>query len=235
MPTTYLWTPPAPPSLAVEGMTARFPVHRIFCVGRNYPAHAVEMGRPVDRRTARPFYFIKSSAHLVESGAAIPYPPGTGDFHYETELVVALGASGFRIAPTDVHTLIFGHACGLDLTRRDLQSVAKEEGKPWDLGKDFEQAAVCGPLRPLHGDTLPDRGSISLEVNGERRQSSDLSRMIWTVRELIADLSTFYHLQPGDLIYTGTPEGVGPLHPGDRLEGEIEGVGRVRLSIDSPE
>lgn len=230
----YLWNPPAPPSLPVRGNPARYPVNRLFFVGRNYHAHAVEMGAPVDKANARPIYFTKAPSALVESGATVPYPPATGDYHYEMELVVALGAPGFRVAPAEAAGLIYGYACGLDMTRRDLQATARAQGHPWDTAKNFDNAAVISAIVPAAGRVL-DKGAISLAVNGETRQSADLSALIWSIPEIIADLSTYYRLAPGDLIYTGTPEGVGAVKPGDRLEGRIEGVGEIALTIGAAE
>lgn len=227
---TYLWTPPPVPSLPVQGRAERLPVNRLFFVGRNYHAHAVEMGRPVDKASERPFYFTKSASTLVESGATVAYPPGTADYQHEMELVVAIGAPGFRVSAGDAHALVWGYACGLDMTRRDLQLAARDKGRPWDLGKDVEQSSVVSAIVPMPGRVL-DAGALSLDVSGHPRQRSDLSKLIWNVRELIADLSGFYHLQPGDLIFTGTPEGVGPVRPGDRLDGRIEGVGDITLHI----
>ncbi len=235
--TRYLF-PPAPVySLPVRGEKARYPVKRIFCVGRNYHAHAVEMGRPVDKATMKPFYFMKDASTLVESGATVPYPTGSANYHYEMELVVAIGKEGFRVseADADADQLIFGYAAGLDMTRRDLQLVAREQGRPWDLGKNFEKSAVCTELVPAAGLGVLQKGAIDLKVNGETRQSSDLSMLIWDLRELIADLSRFYHLQPGDLIYTGTPEGVGAVVSGDRITGSVEGIGEVSLNIGAAE
>lgn len=230
-----LWPPPAIPTLPVRGLTERATINRIFCVGRNYAAHAAEMGHAaVEKGGDRPFYFIKSAQALIESGATIPYPPETAKCHHEMELVVVLGAPGFRVAPEHAGALIYGYACGLDMTRRDLQLAARDKGRPWDLGKNFENAAVVSEIAPLPG-VLIERGAIALSVNGLVRQSSDLSNLIWSVGEIIADLSHYYHLAPGDLIFTGTPEGVGPVKPGDRLEGRIEGVGTIALTIGPPE
>ena len=231
----YLWNPPPVYSLAVRGNDARYPVARIFCVGRNYHAHAVEMGVPVDKATAQPFYFNKSASTLVDSGATVPYPCGTSNYHHEMELVVAIGAPAFRVAEADAAGLIYGYAAGLDMTRRDLQLVAREQGRPWDLGKDFELSAVCSAIVPIGKLGVLGTGAITLAVNGQQRQSADLSQLIWSIPELIADLSKFYHLQPGDLIYTGTPEGVGAVKSGDRITGYIEGVGDVSLNIGQPE
>ena len=231
----FVFTPPATPALPVIGTAARFPVHRIFCVGRNYHAHALEMGNPVDKATMKPFYFTKSPSALVDSGATVPYPCGTANYHYEMELVVAIGAHGFRLAEADAPRVIFGYAAGLDMTRRDLQLVAREQGRPWDLGKDFEKSAVCTPILPVGDLGVLTGGAITLQVNGETKQSADLSQLIWNIPELLADLSKFYHLEPGDIIYTGTPEGVGPVKPGDRISGHIDGVGDVALNVGQAE
>jgi fumarylpyruvate hydrolase len=231
----YLWTPPATPSLPVLGNTARFPVNRIFCVGRNYHAHAIEMGRPVDKASMKPFYFTKSPTALVESGATVPYPTGTANYHYEMELVVAVGAPGFRVNEADAEMLIYGYAAGLDMTRRDLQLVARDQGRPWDLGKDFEKSAVCSAIVPIGDLGVLKSGAINLQVNGETKQSADLAQLIWNIPELLADLSQFYHLEPGDIIYTGTPEGVGPVSSGDSISGHIDRVGDVLLTIGQPE
>ncbi|MFM7342918.1 MAG: fumarylacetoacetate hydrolase family protein [Betaproteobacteria bacterium] len=229
----YLFDLPPLAALPVRGHTQRFPVHRIFCVGRNYHAHAAEMGRTVDKSVDTPFYFTKSPSTLVESGATVAYPPGTENYHHEMELVVALGRPGFRVTEGDAHELIFGYASGLDMTRRDLQLLARDKGRPWDLGKDFEESAVCSEIVPMPGRVL-ERAAISLQVNGQTRQHSNIDKLIWGVREIIADLSRFYRLQAGDLIYTGTPEGVAAVLSGDRLSGRIEGVADVALSIGKP-
>jgi fumarylpyruvate hydrolase len=232
--TTYLWNPPPVFSLAVRGKQERLPIRRLFFVGRNYHAHAVEMGRPVDKSVEVPFYFTKSASTLVESGATVAYPPATKDYQHEMELVLAIGKPGFRVSQDDAPKLIYGYACGLDMTRRDLQLVARDKGRPWDLGKDVEDSSVVAEIVPMPGVVL-DRGELAMSVNGEVRQKSDLSKLIWNIPELIADLSKFYHLQPGDLIFTGTPEGVGPLQPGDRIDGRIEGVGTIALTVGPAE
>ncbi len=232
--TTYLWSPPPVPSLAVRGRSERYPIQRLFFVGRNYHAHAVEMGRPVDKSAEVPFYFTKSPSSLVESGATVAYPPGTKDYQHEMELVVAIGEPGFRVAQADAPKLIYGYACGLDMTRRDLQLVAREKGRPWDLGKDVEESSVASEIVPMPGVVL-GQGELVMSVNGSVRQKSDLAKLIWNIPELIADLSKFYHLLPGDLIFTGTPEGVGPLQPGDRIDGRIEGVGAIALTVGPAE
>lgn len=232
--TSYLWNPPAIASLPVRGKAERLPVNRLFFVGRNYHAHAVEMGKPVDKSVERPFYFTKSPQTLVESGATVAYPPETKNFHFEMELVLAIGAPGFRVKAEDAHRIIYGYAAGLDMTRRDLQLVARDKGRPWDLGKDVEQSSVCSEIVPMAGVVI-DKGAIALEVNGQTQQQSDVDKLIWNIREIIADLSLFYHLQPGDLIYTGTPEGVGAVQPGDRITGRVEGVAEVALTIGAAE
>jgi fumarylpyruvate hydrolase len=229
-----LWPAAPAPSLPVRGQAERAPVNRLFFVGRNYHAHAAEMGRPVDKATSAPFYFTKSPQTLVESGATVPYPAATQDFQHEMELVVVIGASGFQVSAADAPRLIYGYACGLDMTRRDLQLAAREQGRPWDLGKDVEQSSVVSTIVPMHGRVL-DSGELAMSVNGSVRQHSDLSKLIWSVPELIADLSRFYRLQPGDLIFTGTPEGVGPVQPGDRIDGHIDGVGEIVLHVGAPE
>jgi fumarylpyruvate hydrolase len=231
---TYLWTPPPVYSLPVRGRSERLPINRLFFVGRNYHAHAVEMGRPVDKQVELPFYFTKSPSTLVQSGATVAYPPGTQSYHYEMELVLAIGAPGFRVTEADAPALIYGYACGLDMTRRDLQLVAREKGRPWDLGKDIEQGSVVSEIVTMPGTVLA-HGELVMTVNGQPRQKSDLDKLIWNIPELIADLSKFYHLQPGDLIFTGTPEGVGPVLPGDRIDGAVAGVGEIVLNIGPAE
>ena len=234
MTTSYLWTPPPVYSLPVRGSQQRLPVNRLFFVGRNYHAHAIEMGRPVDKAVERPFYFTKSPSTLAESGATVPYPPQTQNFHYEMELVLAIGKAGFCIDAAQAHEHIYGYACGLDMTRRDLQLVARDKGRPWDLGKDVEQSSAASEIGPMPGVVL-ERGALTLAVNGTTQQQSDLDKLIWNIREIIADLSLFYHLQPGDLVYTGTPEGVGPVLPGDTITGSVQGVGSISLQVAAAE
>jgi fumarylpyruvate hydrolase len=230
----YLFSPPPVMSVPIRGTDAAFPINRLFFVGRNYHAHAVEMGRPVDKSVERPFYFTKAPQTLTASGATVAYPPETGNYHFEMELVAAIGKAGFRVRAGDAHTLIYGYAAGLDMTRRDLQLVARDKGRPWDLGKDVEHSSVCSEIVPLQGVVI-ESGNISLEVNGQTKQSSNVDKLIWNIRELIADLSLFYHLQPGDLIYTGTPEGVGPVVAGDRIAGRVDGVAEVTLNVGTAE
>ena len=226
----YLFNPPAVAALPIQGKSELFPVNRLFFVGRNYHAHAVEMGKPVDKSVERPFYFTKSIGTLTPSGSTVPYPSETSNYHFEMELVVAIGRAGFRVAAADAHELIYGYAAGLDMTRRDLQLVARDKGRPWDLGKDIEQGSVCSEIVPMPF-TVIERGAVELTVNGATKQQSDVDKLIWNIREIIEDLSRFYHLQAGDLIYTGTPEGVGAVVSGDRLEGRVDGVGSVSLTI----
>ena len=227
---TYLWAPPTVASVAVKGKIERFPIHRLFFVGRNYHAHAAEMGKTVDKSKERPFYFTKSPSTLVHSGATVAYPPETKNYHHEIEMVNAIGKPGFRIPAAQAHEHIYGYACGLDMTRRDLQLEARDKGRPWDLGKDFEQSSVIGEIVPMPGVVLSNN-ALSFTVNGKVRQNSSVDKLIWDIREIIADLSLFYHLQAGDLIYTGTPEGVSPVVSGDHLHGTIDGVGEVSLHI----
>lgn len=227
--TKYLFAPPAVISMPIRDSDEHFPIRRIFCVGRNYEAHAREMGLEADREA--PFFFTKAAAHYVPSGATIPYPPGTANYHHEMELVIGIGRAGFRIPEEESLGHVFGYACGLDMTRRDLQIQAREKRLPWDFAKDFENAAVLSEMVPASGIGHPSKGKIELKVNGIVRQSSDLSLMIHPVPAVIAHLSRFYHLQPGDLIFTGTPEGVGPVIAGDRIEGMIAGVGGIALNI----
>jgi fumarylpyruvate hydrolase len=217
----------------VLGRSDRVPIRRIFCVGRNYEAHAKEMGVAVDREA--PFYFTKAAEHYVPSGSTVPYPPGTSNYHYELELVVVMGAPAFRVSALGALDCVFGYACGLDMTRRDLQFAAREQRRPWDLGKDVEQSAVLSEIVPATEIGHPAAGLIELRVNGEIKQRADISQLIHRVPEVIAHLSTFYHLHPGDLIYTGTPEGVGPVTAGDALAGTIAGVGTIALTIGPAE
>jgi fumarylpyruvate hydrolase len=228
----WVFPPPSQAAAPVRGRAERFPIRRIFCVGRNYAAHAREMGHAPDR--AAPFYFMKASEHVVASGSAIPYPPGTNNCHHEVELVVAIGKEGFRIDEARALDHVFGYACGLDMTRRDLQSASKDKQLPWDTGKNFEQSAVLGDIAPASDIGHPSKGHVELRVNGQPRQAGDLSDLIHSVSAVIANLSQYYHLRPGDLIYTGTPEGVGPVKAGDRLEGSIEGVGTIALHVGDP-
>jgi len=230
---SYIFPPAETPSVAVRGSSARYAVSRIFCVGRNYAAHAREMGGNPDREP--PFYFTKPANALVPSGATVPYPPGTKNYHYEMELVIAIGAPVFKVTPEAAKAAVWGYAAGLDMTRRDLQAEAKAAGRPWDTAKGFEQSAVITELVRVSETGALDKGAITLAVNGTEKQRGDLSDMIWSVAEIVANLSQFYHLHPGDLIYTGTPEGVGPVQPGDVISGQIEGLAALSLTIGDPE
>lgn len=219
---------PAPTTVPVGGGDS-FPVRRVYCVGRNYRAHAIEMGADPDREA--PFFFTKPADAVVPSGTTIAYPPRTGDYQHEIELVVAIGRRGRDIPVERALEYVYGYAVGLDMTRRDLQIEARKAGRPWDMGKAFDQSAPCGEISPAATTGPLTGGAISVAVNGETRQSSDLSLLIWNVAEVIADLSTYVELAPGDLIYTGTPEGVGPVQPGDTLVGRIDGLADLEVTI----
>lgn len=222
---------PAPiEAVPVEGEDALFPIRRIFCVGRNYVAHAAEMGAEVDREA--PWYFNKSAHAYCPGGATIPMPPETQNCHYEMEFVVALDGEAARVSEADAMGSVFGYGCGIDLTRRDLQGQAKETRRPWDIGKDFENAAILGPLtRKAAFGEIGDQ-AIWLDHDGARVQEATLADMVWSVPEIIAHLSRFYHLMPGDLIMTGTPAGVGPVGPGSHLKGGVTGLLPVELRIE---
>lgn len=222
---------PTPVRLAVAGESALFPVRRVYCVGRNYAEHAKEM--KADERDP-PFFFQKPADALVPDGATIPYPPLTKDLHHEVELVVALASGGRNIRVEDALAHVYGYAIGLDLTRRDLQGVAKSKGWPWEIGKAFDQSAPCGPIHPAAKVGHRLKGAIALDVNGARRQTGDLADMTWKVPEIIAKLSESYELFGGDLIMTGTPAGVGAIVAGDKLVGTIEGLGALTVTIGPP-
>lgn len=227
---SFVFPPPAPATVAVVGRTERFPVHRIYCVGRNYAAHAREMGKDPDREA--PFFFAKPADAVVGNGANIAFPARTNDLHHEIELVVAIGKAGANIDAARALTHVFGYAVGLDLTRRDLQAEAKDKGRPWDTAKGFDRSAPLSAITPSTAVTL-DNAKIWLEVNGALRQQAALADMIWSVPEIIAELSTLFELAPGDLIFTGTPAGVAALQPGDRLEGGVDGLETLRVSLDA--
>jgi len=223
----YVFDPPAQPSVAVAGTDARFPVRRIFCVGRNYADHVREMGN--DPKSEPPVFFTKPADAVVEDGAAIPYATVTKNLHFEVELVLAIGKAGAAISEADAASHIWGHAVGVDLTRRDLQAAAKNSGTPWDAAKGFDQSAPLGAL--TQGGAPLNSGRIWLSVNGETKQDADLSEMIWNAREIVSQLSQSWALKPGDLIFTGTPSGVGPLKPGDRVQCGIDGLSPLSFSI----
>ena len=228
-----LFPAPQVKSVPVLGEDAQYPVHRIFCVGRNYAAHAAEMGVEVDREA--PFYFTKSPQAAEATGATVAYPPGTSNYHYEMELVIAIGAPVFKADKAAAAKVIFGFCCGLDMTRRDLQLAARATQRPWDLGKDVEQSAIFAPLTKVvaFGPVADQR--IHLEVNGEVKQDALLSDLIWKVEELVSHLSKFYHLAPGDLIMTGTPAGVGAVLAGDVITGGIDGLAPIKLTVGPAE
>jgi len=221
--------PPGPtPSVAIAGTEQRFPVHRIYCVGRNYADHVREMGGDPQRQA--PFFFSKPPDAVVASGAAVPYPPRTENFHHEIELVVALGRGGRDIPSERALERVFGYAVGIDFTRRDLQFAARASGQPWDTSKGFDHSAAIGAIKPATaGQALS--GRIWLTVNGVMRQQADIAEMVWKVPEIIAELSTLFELAAGDLVYTGTPAGIGPLQRGDRLAGGIDGIGTLENTI----
>ena len=224
----YVFAPPPVVGVPVLGSDTLFPVRRIYCVGRNYLDHVREMGG--DERDP-PFFFQKPTDAIVISGRRVPYPPFTRDFQYEIELVLAIGKGGADIAAEDAAAHVYGLAVGIDLTRRDVQIIARQAGKPWEIGKAFDHSAPITPIAPLQG-ALPTSGAITLAVNGETKQSGDLAEMVWNCAEIVAQLSAQYRLEPGDLIYTGTPAGVGPLVPGDRVTGSVAGVGDIIVDID---
>ena len=215
------------PMIAIAGSTERFPVRRIFCVGQNYADHAREMGSDPDRQ--QPFFFTKPADAVVPGGGTLPYPSMTNDLHHEVELVVALGTGGTDIAAADALAMIYGHAVGIDLTRRDLQAAAKKAGRPWDMAKGFDRSAPIAALTP---GAPPASGPVTLTINGETRQAGDLSMMIWSVAEVIAALSRQVALAPGDLIFTGTPAGVGPISPGDQVRATIADLTPLEIRIE---
>jgi fumarylpyruvate hydrolase len=228
--TEYVFAPPELPSVEVYGMRARFPVHRIYCVGRNYAEHAREMGQDPEREL--PFFFTKPADAIVPNRQVIPFPLRTNNLHHEIELVVALGSGGENICTARARDCVFGYAVGNDLTRRDLQVEARDKGRPWATGKSFDRSAIISAVHPVSRIGHPQAGRIWLKVNGELRQQGDLADLIWSVPEIIAELSTLFELAAGDLIYTGTPAGVAPLRPGDALEGGIEGIDTLVTRIE---
>jgi fumarylpyruvate hydrolase len=227
--TEYVLPPPSVSSVAVAGEDARFPVRRIFCVGRNYAAHAREMGRDPDREP--PFFFLKPADTVVDNGATVPYPPETSNFQYEIELIVAIGKGGFNIPPEKALDHVFGYGVGIDLTRRDLQLQARELGRPWDWGKGFDLSAPIAPLRQVEDVGHPAKGRIWLAVNGQVKQDSDIAKLIWPIPDVISIASRSMELRPGDLIMTGTPEGVGPIQRGETITGGVDGIGEIKIAI----
>lgn len=229
----HIFPAPPQPTLSVTGDVGTYPVRRIFCVGRNYAAHAAEMGGEVDREA--PWYFTKSAHAVCHAGSSVPYPPGTANFHYEMELVVALGAEVFKADLGQAAQAVFAYGCGLDMTRRDRQQDGKDNRRPWSLGKDIENGAVLAPLTRARDMAPITDQRIHLSVNGDIRQDASLADMVWSVPEVIAHLSAYYHLGPGDIIMTGTPAGVGPVVAGDVLTGGITGLADVSLTLGPAE
>ena len=229
----FVFPPAEIPSAAVHGTDARYAVSRIFCVGRNYADHAREMGHDPTREP--PFYFTKPASALTPSGATVPYPTLTQNYHYEMELVIAIGAPVFKVTPQAAKAAIWGYAPGLDMTRRDLQASAKAGGKPWDTAKGFDQSAILGDIVRVSEVGLLEKGAITLAVNGNEKQHGDLADRLWSQAEIVSTLSHLYHLHPGDLIYTGTPAGVGAVVTGDVITGHIEGLGNIELTIGPAE
>ncbi|RAI64837.1 FAA hydrolase family protein [Pseudomonas fluorescens] len=227
--TRYVFTPSETPSLAVQDSDSRFPVRRVFCVGRNYSEHAREMGHDPDREP--PFFFMKPADAVVAGQGQIPFPPLTRELHHEVELVVAIGKAGQEIAPDAALDHVWGYGVGIDLTRRDIQAQAKKLGRPWDWAKGFDYSAPCSALRPVSAVGHPGQGKIWLNVNGTVRQTGNLDEQIWGVAEVISHASHSVGLQPGDLIFTGTPAGVGALQPGDVVTAGIDGIGQIEFSV----
>ena len=225
----YVIPPSEQPALPIAGCEDKFPVRRIYCVGRNYRAHAIEMGSDPDRDP--PFFFMKPADAIVQNGETIPYPPRTDNLHHEIELVVAIGKGGKGIAEDSALEHVWGYGVGIDLTRRDLQGQAKKAGRPWDMGKGFDKSAPCTALKPAREIGHPSTGAIWIKVNGEVKQESTLDLHIWNVQETIAYLSCLVEMQPGDLIFMGTPEGVGHVQAGETMEGHIDGVGDLTIKI----
>ena len=219
----------ARPELPIAGRSDKFPVRRVYCVGQNYAAHTRELGGDPEREP--PFFFMKPADAVVPGGGVLPYPPRTADLHHEVELVVAVGRKGRGIAPAEAPGYVFGYAAGIDLTRRDLQREAKAARRPWTTAKAFDHSAPVSAIQAVEAAGHPRSGRIWLRVNDELRQDADLADMTWKVPEIVAELSTLFTLHPGDLVFTGTPAGVGPLRPGDRAAGGIEGVAEIRIEI----
>jgi fumarylpyruvate hydrolase len=225
----FVFPPALQASVAIAGSDARFPIRRVFCVGRNYEAHAREMGNDPNREP--PFFFMKPADAVVAATGTVPYPPLTDDLHHEVEMVVAICKGGANLSADEALEHVWGYAVGVDLTRRDLQAVAKKMSRPWDWAKGFDASAPCGPIVPVAATRHPRSGSVSLSVNGEPRQQGDLNELIWPVADVIAYISQSVALAPGDIIFTGTPAGVGALQPGDRVSATVTGVGTIEFTM----
>jgi len=230
---SFVFAPAAPVAVPIAGSQDRFPVRRVYCVGRNYAAHAREMGFDPDREP--PFFFCKPADAVVPvaegSTLSLPYPPETANLHYEIELVAAIGKGGAHISVDEALQHVYGYAVGLDMTRRDLQMKMREAGRPWELGKAFDQSAPIGPLHPAQSVKDIEKAGIWLQVNGADKQRSDIGKLIWSIAETIAYLSKYFRLEAGDLIYTGTPEGVGPVVRGDKMTGGVDGLGTLSVQM----
>jgi fumarylpyruvate hydrolase len=224
----FAFPPPPVSSVAIAGSDLRFPIHRVYCVGRNYLAHIREFGKD---EKAPPFFFSKTPDMVVENGSSVPYPPLTKNFHHEVELVVAIGKGGADIPVENALDHVFGYGVGFDMTRRDIQQEASKAGRPWEIGKSFDYSAPCSAIHPVAKVGHFPKGRIQISVNGQVRQNSDVSLMLWNVPEIIHHLSLQVTLQPGDLIFTGTPEGVGAVVSGDEMVGSIEGLDELRIKV----
>lgn len=225
----FVIAPPETPSVAVADSDQRFPIRRVFCVGRNYAAHAREMGKDPDREP--PFFFMKPADAVVPASGTVPYPALTSDFHHEIEMVVAIGRSGMNVKPEDALDLVWGYGVGVDLTRRDIQDLAKKMSRPWDWAKGFDASAPCSPIHPVSIVGHPTKGEVWLNVNGVLKQTGDLQDLIWPVADVISHISRAVALMPGDLIFSGTPAGVGPLQPGDEVKGGVQGVADFTFTV----
>lgn len=226
---SFAFPPPSVPALSIKGRADLFPIHRIYCVGRNYAEHAIEMGH--DPKREAPFFFQKNPDSIVPNGGIFPYPDKSQDVHYELEMVVGLKSGGRDIPADQALAHVFGYAVGLDMTRRDLQGEAKKAGRPWEIGKAFEHAAPCSEIVPAADIGHPRAGAIWLKVNGALKQQGDLAQLIWKVPEMISYLSGLFELKAGDLIFSGTPAGVGPVQRGDELLGGVDGIGTLEIRV----
>lgn len=225
----YIFPPQAQTALPIRGSNKLFPVNRVYCVGRNYAAHAIEMGHDPDKEP--PFFFQKNPDNILLEGKDFPYPPMTGDVHHEIEMVVALKSGGSNIPADKALDCVFGYGVSLDMTRRDLQGQMKKLGRPWEIGKAFEHSAPCSELVPADEIGHPQEGTVWLKINGETRQEGDLNQLIWKIPEMISYLSDHFTLNSGDIILTGTPAGVGPVQRGDQMHGHVEGVGDLKVAV----